>query len=355
MVGAGGYDRAQRGKRTRRSGGWLGPWVAAVMAASCGYPELPRLAGSDAPEDVPGVDAPVDGPPQFTSCTGLATTCGAGANQSCCLAALVSGGTFNRSDDVGAPATVSPFVLDTYEVTVGRFRAFVNAGLGTRTSAPVAGAGAHPRLAGSGWDGAWNASLVADTAALVAAVKCNATYQTWTDTPGVNENKAISCVSWYEAMAFCIWDGGYLPTVAEWNYAASGGSEQRLYPWSNPSSSMTIDCTYANYNVDNPAGTYCVNGTTGAVNPVGSESPKGDGKWGQSDLGGNVLEWTLDYYASPYLLPCNDCANSTVSSTRVIRGGGFLYSASGLRAAYRYFYAPAGRGFDVGLRCARTP
>jgi formylglycine-generating enzyme len=326
-------------------------WLAISVAASCGYQELPRLSGTDAPDDGP-----------FMSCMGLAATCGAGANASCCESGMtVPGGPFHRSydgaghNDMGFPATVSPFMLDKYEVTVGRFRAFVNAGLGTQASLSMAGAGAHPKLAGSGWDSAWNTNLVANTAALVAAVKCSSTYQTWTDSPGANENKPMNCVTWYEAMAFCIWDGGYLPTEAEWNYAASGGNEQRAYPWSNPSTSTTIDCTYANYFVNSPAGTYCVNGTMGAVSRVGSESPKGDGKWGHSDLAGNVWEWTLDWYVSTYPLPCDDCANLTEAAYRLIRGGSFDYVASGLRVAYRDVGTPSSRGYFIGWRCARIP
>ena len=258
--------------------------------------------------------------------------------------------------DTTHPATLSPFVLDKYEVTVGRFRRFVNAGMGTQANPPPAGAGARTlngMVKQGGWDPSLNASLTANMAALVAAVKCSATQQTWTDTAGANENKPINCVNWHEAMAFCIWDGGYLPTEAEWNFTAAGGGEQRAYPWSSPPGSTTIDCSYANYNINSPAGTYCVNGTTGGTNRVGSESPKGDGKWGHSDLAGNVFEWVLDWYASPYPNPCSDCANLTPASERVTRGASWNI-VSYVRAAYRAYVTPAFRGFDLGVRCARS-
>ena len=103
------------------------------------------------------------------------------------------------------------------------------------------------------------------------------------------EHQPINCITWYEAYAFCIWDGGFLPSEAEWNYAASGGSEQRVYPWSSPSMPTTIDCAHANYS---PMGMSPCS-TTGPED-VGSDSPTGDGKWGQADLSGNVWEWTLD-------------------------------------------------------------
>lgn len=143
-----------------------------------------------------------------------------------------------------------------------------------------------------------------------------------------------------------------MPTEAEWNYASAGGNEQRAYPWSSPPTFLGIDCSYANYN----PGTYCVNPPTGAVNRVGSESPKGDGKWGQSDLAGNVFEWTLDWYASPYPQnPCPDCANLTPATYRVFRGGNADDGATYMRAGYRDRVDATSRVKDVGVRCARTP
>src|SRR6185312_9797256 len=99
------------------------------------------------------------------------------------------------------------------------------------------------------------------------------------------------CITWYEAYAFCIWDGGFLPSEAEWNYAAAGGSEQRAYPWTTTS---TIDCSYANY-AGADGGGQC---QAGGLDDVGSQSPQGDGKYGQSDLAGNAWEWTLDSSAA---------------------------------------------------------
>lgn len=301
---------------------------------------------------------------QFSSCIGLAATCGPNGDDDCCSTAIpIPGGAFYRSYDVAAdgmypnmsyPATVSPFVLDKYEVTVGRFRKFVDAGMGTQSTAPSAGAGAHVQIPNSGWSASDNDNLVATTTDLIAAVQCSSTYQTWTDLPGSNEELPITCITWYEAFAFCIWDGGYLPTETEWNYTASGGSEQRAYPWSIPASSTTAGCTNANYGINNPSGTYCVNGTTGAANRVGSESPTGDAKFGQSDLGGNMFEWVLDWFAS-YVNPCNDCANLTTATDRVLRGGSFANSANDMRTGFRDVSAPAGRYYTFGARCARTP
>jgi formylglycine-generating enzyme required for sulfatase activity len=243
----------------------------------------------------------------------------------------------------------------TYEVTVGQFRQFVNAGMGTAASPPPTGPGART-LNGmanqGGWDPTWNVSLAVNTMAFITVLNCSAQHQSWTVTPGANEALPMNCVTWFEAMAFCAWDGGFLPTEAEWNYAAAGGSDQRAYPWSSPASDLTIDCAHSNY-YDGTA--YCVNPPNGAVNRVGNESPAGDGKFGQADLAGNVWEWTLDWYASPYANPCTDCANLTPAPQRVARGGNFNNDASLHRGANRLAAMPDTRNFGIGLRCGRTP
>src|SRR5260370_21429035 len=56
-------------------------------------------------------------------------------------------------------------------------------------------------------------------------------YSTWTDMPGAHEELPINCVNWFEAYAFCIWDGGFLPSSAELEYTSAADCQQREYPW----------------------------------------------------------------------------------------------------------------------------
>lgn len=228
---------------------------------------------------------------------------------------------------------------------MGRFRSFVGAYPGSK---PAPGAGAHPLIVGTGWDPAWDAFLPEGQAALTEAVLCDPQYQTWTILPGANENLPMNCLSWYIAFAFCAWDGGRLPTEAEWNYAAAGGLEQREYPWS----SVVIDSTYANFECSG----YGQAGVCSFADmlAVGSRSPKGDGRWAQADLGGSMWEWTLDGYGD-YSAQCSDCVNVLSGSGRVIRGGSWNHAASNLLSAVRQNNQPASRGNEVGARCARTP
>jgi formylglycine-generating enzyme required for sulfatase activity len=233
---------------------------------------------------------------------------------SCCSALEVEGGTFTRDfDNVygfddSHTATVSSFLMDEFEVTVGRLDKFVEA---YPSIVLQNGDGAAPHIAGDlGWQESY--PMPADVDALKAKLSCEGT--TWNDDLfSTDQNLPANCVDWYLAYAFCIWDGGRLPTEAEWNYAAAGGDEQRAYPWSDPPGSDAISEDHAAY----------LQSSGGVPLPVGSKS-LGNGRWGQADLAGNVYEWNLDYFADTYASDhCEDCLVSTGSTLRSVRGGAF--------------------------------
>jgi formylglycine-generating enzyme len=309
---------------------------------------------NDAPSDPigPAADASPDASAR-PSCSGAPLPCTAQA--SCCETKPVPGGSFYRSydgvpdggyEDRGFPATVLPFYLDTFEVVVARFRAFVAAGKGTKAGAPPLGAGTAPGLPATGWTAAYTASLEKDETTLRAklATATNAAQSmqcTWSDGDGGKEHVAIGCVTWYEAFAFCIWDGGRLPTEAEWNYAAAGGTDQRAYAWSNPSTDRTINATLSSYGSDG-----------GAPELVGSKSPLGDGRFGHADLTGNVSEWIFDAHAA-YPVPCVGSCVVASGLGRQIRGGSVTDPPAKLLVSYRAGYIePSRRAPGTGFRCA---
>jgi formylglycine-generating enzyme required for sulfatase activity len=250
-------------------------------------------------------------------------------------------------------ATVSDFALDKYEVTVGRFRAFVAAYNPWHAAGnPKSNAGAHPIAPYTGWGRSWMSSatdLPADAAALTAMVKCSTYNQTWKDTADTNEAYPINCVNWFVAFAFCIWDGGRLPTEAEWEYAAAAGAANRLFPWG----SAAPDATRANY----------MGSDWSPLVPVGSKvNLGGAGAFGHADLAGSVAEWVFDWFSSSYYgtsgaaVSCSNCANATQSTDRGLRGGCFWSEAMNLRGANRSHSTPdANPYYTNGIRCARAP
>src|SRR5262249_46981426 len=130
----------------------------------------------DAKGDGEAGEAPFDNP----SCAGLPPTCGPTNNQDCCDRATIPGGAFLRSydgagfTDPSFGATLSSFGLDTFEVSVGRFRMFVQAGFGTQVNPPAAGSGGVAGTPNSGWSPGDNANLAADAAALATGLQCSA-------------------------------------------------------------------------------------------------------------------------------------------------------------------------------------
>lgn len=299
--------------------------------------------------------------PEAKSCDKLPSECGPGRNQFCCDAPAVPCGSFLRDFDdadfaesTDREATLSDFRLEAYEVTVGRFRAFVDAGQGTQATANASkGFGGHPRYLNSGWDpDTYYAELEMDEDALRAQLQCSDPLRhTWTDDPGDNENKPINCVTWYEALLFCAWDGGRLPTEAEWNYAAAGGSEQRAYPWEEPAGVLDPDLAVYGCPDGMPA---CPSGT--GIQPVGSKN-NGRSRWGHFDLTGNVAEWVMDTVSDGYVPSCTDCMRIG-DGDRGVRGGAFSTVheegvIDDLLVASRDQEPPRTRSHAIGFRCLK--
>jgi sulfatase modifying factor 1 len=334
---------------------------------------------ADVVTDVPSCPEWGDSGTQPLSCSvggpGM-THCGA-SEESCCTSLEVCGGTYYRAyTNAGSgptgeadPASVTRFRLDKYLVTVGRFRQFVTAWNGGSGYTPPAGSGKHTHLNNGlglantvipgGYESGWITSDDENIEPTSSNLACPpyddpSSPTTWTATVAGNENQPINCVNWYEAYAFCIWDGGFLPSEAEWEYAAAGGSQQREYPWGSTDPGNGYQ--YANY--DN----YYFDSSNSYIAPVGAAT-LGAGRWQQLDLAGEVNEWTMDFF-DYYVVPCIDCASLTPTSPgpqlapfgRIARGGYFGAGATFLTPYARDFSGVStARASDFGLRCARAP
>ena len=350
---------------------------ASSSASDSGPDAGSSSGGSDAGADSPVADAGgVDAGPQPPSCQvpGAGRTDCGGGSESCCTSAQVLGGAFARTytiSDGGVVmgsasdlATIDTFGLDKYDVTVGRFRPFVAAVTGSSKWLPVAGAGKHGHLnggqglldvsndAGTSYETGW---IAADGASIqpTAAHLTSCPISTWTPSPGTQESLPVNCVNWYEAYAFCIWDGGgFLPSEAEWEYAAAGGNQLREYPWgsTDPGSTSQYEiygCWY------NGTGGMSCSGTQN-IGPVGTPA-LGAARWGQLDMAGNVNQWTMDWYAT-YVTPCTDCAYLMpgASGGRMVRGGNFILNSEPVPWRSQT-NLPGTRDESVGFRCARSP
>jgi formylglycine-generating enzyme required for sulfatase activity len=246
---------------------------------------------------------------------------------------------------------------------VGRFRQFVAAWNNGAGYTPPAGSGKHVHVNGGhglnanggGYETGWlttDNALIAPTNANLA---CDPNLATWTPSAGANEELPVNCVSWFEAVAFCIWDGGFLPSDAEEEYAAAGGSQQLEYPWGSMAPGTASQ--YAIYGCYYPSASGNCTGVA-SIAPVG-HAALGAGRWGQLDLAGNLNEWNLDYFGA-YVSPCTDCAYTNGPANdgdfRDIRGGTYAFDVSVLRSSARtYGTSSAAHSQALGFRCARAP
>jgi eukaryotic-like serine/threonine-protein kinase len=201
-------------------------------------------------------------------------------------------------------------------------------------------------------------------AACVQAGKCTppkeASSSTRTDFGNLDfANYPVLNLNWYQAMAYCEWRGGRLPTEAEWEKAARG-TDGRLYPWGDewdPERANYCEISCNQYGND---GTY--DDGYAATAPVGSFSA-GASPYGIMDMAGNVAEWVADWYAEDWYLTSSYADSVLVNpagpenrETKVLRGGSWLGNSRRLRAIQRDAAYPGQEGAaTVGFRCAGWP
>jgi formylglycine-generating enzyme required for sulfatase activity len=179
---------------------------------------------------------------------------------------------------------------------------------------------------------------------------------------GEGDNYPMYNVSWHHAIEYCnrrskkeglapVYSGigdnitfdrganGYrLPTEAEWEYAAKGGRNQPYPAFEFSGSNSADEVAWYNKNSGN------------STHPVDQKAPNALGLY---DMSGNVWEWCWDWYGNYSSASQTDPVGASSGHDRVIRGGSWGSSGQFVRSAFRSFYSPSYRGFNLGFRILR--
>lgn len=279
------------------------------------------------------------------------------------------GGEAQINEEPAHKVAVSSFLIGKSELTTGEFKEFIDA-TGYQTSADV-----------------FNGSVVwfgGKDIGIVEGVNWN--FDTKGNKRPLTELKyPLIHVSWYDAIEYCNWlsnregltqcytinkqekdpnngceddtqkwivncnfqaNGYRLPTEAEWEYAARGGSMSKGYKYSGSNDLKDVGWFGAYSNKGNRTSE---EGTSEVCNLKPNEL-------GIYDMSGNVLEWVWDWYGEEYYKTSenNNPKGEPVGSYRGLRGGSWCDNSEFCRVAFRSFMGvPSNRGSDSGFRLVR--
>jgi len=249
------------------------------------------------------------------------------------------------------PVVLSPFSIDIAPVTNAEFARFVQA------------SGYVTEAERFGWSFVfWGdipkdryRDLVSDTVAQVPWW-CQVYGAKWNSPEGpgskIDErlDRPVVHVSWNDAAAYALWSGKQLPTEAEWEYAARGGLEQKLFPWGDeltPQGKHLCNIWQGKFPQENT----CEDGYAGTC-PVEAFPPNG---YGLYSMTGNVWEWTADWFGRQHRkTETTNPRGPMVGSGKVMKGGSFLCHASycnRYRVAARSENTPDSSSSNIGFRC----
>jgi sulfatase modifying factor 1 len=274
------------------------------------------------------------------------------------------GGSFLMGTDypMGFPAdgegpvrkvSLSPFAIDVFPVTNADFATFIQA-TNYRTEAEV-----------FRWSFVFCAhippqrfdELVEDTVASTPWW-CKVPGATWDHPEGPGSNvqdrpqHPVVHVSWNDASAYAAWSRKALPTEAQWEYAARGGLEQKLYPWGDelvPDGRHMCNIWQGDF----PHRDLAEDGYAG-TSPVDAFPPNG---YRISSMTGNVWELCADWFAAGSAQSATqDHQGPQSGEVKVMKGGSFLCHASycnRYRVAARTGNTPDSSTSNIGFRCVR--
>ncbi len=246
---------------------------------------------------------------------------------------------------------VSPFAIDAYAVTNDGFATFIDA------------SGYITEAERYGWSFVFGGFLPDDfppTRAAAAAPWWRQVHGAdWrrpdgpqSDLGGRGDHPVIH-VSWNDAQAYCAWSGTRLPTEAEWEFAARGGSPDAIFPWGDdlePDGVHMMNVFQGSF----PNHNTMADGFAGTA-PVDSYPPNG---FGLFNLTGNVWEWCADWFDPGYYSRSQrENPSGAASGThRVMRGGSYLCHESycnRYRVAARSASTPDSSTGNLGFRVVR--